>query len=47
MVSSPNASTSGNFLNAVTALSDGTVVAVGFLENDNFRGIFTPLILQN
>jgi hypothetical protein len=47
IVRSPNPSTSGNFLNAVTVLNDGTVVAVGFQENDNFRAVFTPLIVRN
>jgi hypothetical protein len=44
IVSSPNPNGSENFLNAVTALSDGTVVAVGF-QGGAFE--MTPLILRN
>jgi hypothetical protein len=44
IVGSPNPNASENFLNAVTALSDGTVVAVGF-QGGSFE--MTPLILQN
>jgi hypothetical protein len=46
IVSSPSPSTTENYLDAVTALSDGTVVAVG-TERDNSTSVNTPLILQN
>jgi hypothetical protein len=38
--------TTYNTLDAVTALSDGTAVAVGAQENNN-TGVPTPLILPN
>jgi hypothetical protein len=46
IVSSPSPGTGENFLHAVTALSDGTVVTVGTQENTG-TGVNTPLILQN
>ena len=46
IVSSPSPSTTENYLYAVTALSDGTVVAVG-TERDNSTSVNTSLILQN
>jgi hypothetical protein len=46
IVSSPSPSTYENYLTAVTALSDGTVVAVG-IEQDNNSRVNFPLILQN
>ena len=46
IVSSPDPGTATNALFAVTALSDGTVVAVGNQENNN-TGVPTPLIVQN
>jgi hypothetical protein len=45
IISSPNPGDFSNGLSGVTALSDGTVVAVGFQENQ-LSGA-TPLILQN
>jgi hypothetical protein len=45
IVSSPDPGTSSNSLYAVTALSDGTVVAVGTQEDTN-TGNPTPLIVQ-
>jgi hypothetical protein len=45
IVSSPNPSTTENYLYAVTALSDGTVVAVGTQQDNNRVNI--PLILEN
>jgi hypothetical protein len=44
-ISSPNPGNATNGLSAVTALSDGTVVAVGFQENHLSDA--TPLILHN
>ena len=46
IISSPDPGTATNALYAVTALSDGTVVAVGTQENSN-TGNPTPLIVQN
>ena len=46
IVSSPNPSAFENYLTAVTALSDGTVVAVGTEQDNNIRVNF-PLILEN
>ena len=46
IVSSPSPSTTENYLDAVTATIDGTVVAVG-TERDNTTSVNTPLILQN
>jgi hypothetical protein len=46
IASSPSPSTTENYLYAVTALSDGTVVAVG-TQRDNTTDINIPLILQN
>jgi len=46
IISSPDPGTATNALFAVTALSDGTVVAVGTQENNN-TGVPTPLIVQN
>jgi hypothetical protein len=46
IVSSPSPSTTENDLDAVTALSDGTVVAVA-TQRDNTTDINIPLILQN
>jgi hypothetical protein len=45
IVSSPSPSTTENYLEAVTALSDGTVVAVGTQRDNNDVNI--PLILEN
>ena len=45
IVSSPSPSTTENYLDAVTALSDGTVVAVGTQRDNNQVNI--PLILEN
>jgi hypothetical protein len=45
IVSSPSPSTIENYLYAVTALSDGTVVAVG-TQRDNTTDINIPLILN-
>jgi hypothetical protein len=45
IVSSPSPSTTENYLDAVTALSDGTVVAVGTQRDNN--GVNIPLILEN
>ena len=45
IVSSPSPSTTENYLDAVTAVSDGTVVAVGTQRDSN--DVNTPLILQN
>jgi hypothetical protein len=45
IISSPNPGDFSNGLSGVTALSDGTVVAVGFQESET-NG-FSPLILQN
>jgi hypothetical protein len=44
-ISSPNPGTASNGLSGVTARSDGTVVAVGFQENQLSSA--TPLILHN
>jgi hypothetical protein len=44
VIASPNPGTSANRLNAVTALSDGTVAAVGHQEGGTVN---QPLILQN
>jgi hypothetical protein len=44
--SSPSPSTYENYLTAVTALSDGTVVAFGIEQDNNIRVNF-PLILEN
>jgi hypothetical protein len=44
-ISSPDTGTAFNALYAVTALSDGTVAAVGFQQDQGFDAI--PLILQN
>jgi hypothetical protein len=46
IVSSPSPSTTENYLDAVTAVSDRTVVAVG-TQRDNSTQVNTPLILQN
>jgi hypothetical protein len=46
IISSPDPGTASNSLIGVTALSDGTVVAVGTQEDSN-TGNPTPLILQN
>jgi len=46
IISSPNPGTASNSLFGVTALSDGTVVAVGTQVNSN-TGNPTPLIVQN
>jgi hypothetical protein len=46
IVSSPDPGTATNALFAVTALSDGTVVAVGNQEDSN-TGFITPLIVRN
>ena len=46
IVSSPDPGTATNALVAVTALSDGTVVAVGNQE-DSTTGVISPLIVQN
>jgi hypothetical protein len=46
IVSSPSPSTTENYLDAVTAVSDGMVVAVG-TQRDNSTQINTPLIVQN
>jgi hypothetical protein len=46
IVSSPSPSTYENYLTAVTALSDGTVVAVG-IEQDNNNRVNFPLMLEN
>jgi hypothetical protein len=46
IVSSPSPSTTENYLDAVTALSDGTVVAVG-TQRDNNTQVNIPLILEN
>jgi hypothetical protein len=46
IISSPDPGTASNALFAVTALSDGTVVAVGNQEDSN-TGVITPLIVQN
>jgi hypothetical protein len=46
IVSSPSPSARDNFLFALTAASDGTVVAVG-TQLSNREGVLTPLILQN
>jgi hypothetical protein len=45
IISSPNPGTASNSLSGVTALSDGTVVAVGSQTNQGTGG--TPLIVQN
>jgi hypothetical protein len=45
IISSPNPGTSSNSLFGVTALSDGTVIAVGSQTNQGTDG--TPLILHN
>jgi hypothetical protein len=45
IVSSPSPSTTENYLEALTALSDGTVVAVGTQRDNN--GVNIPLILEN
>jgi hypothetical protein len=45
IVSSPNPGTAANALAAVTALSDGTVVAVGTQTNQGTDE--TPLIVEN
>ena len=45
IVSSPDPGTASNALAAVTALSDGTVVAVGDQQESGFDA--TPLILRN
>jgi hypothetical protein len=45
VINSPNPGSLGNGLSGVTALSDGTVAAVGSQETSSF--VFTPLILQN
>jgi hypothetical protein len=45
IISSPNPGTAQNALFGVTALSDSTVTAVGFQENQG-AGFLTPLILQ-
>jgi hypothetical protein len=46
IVSSPSPSTYENYLTAVTALSDGTVVAFG-IEQDNNSRVNFPFILEN
>jgi hypothetical protein len=45
IISSPNPGTASNSLSGVTALNDGTVVAVGSQTNQGTGG--TPLIVQN
>ena len=45
IVSSPSPSTTENYLDAVTAVSDGIVVAVGTQRDSS--DVNTPLILQN
>ena len=46
IVSSPSPSTTENYLDAMAALRDGTVVAVG-TQRDNTTDVNIPLILQN
>jgi hypothetical protein len=47
IVSSPSPSTTENYLDAVAALSDGTVVAVGTQRDNTPDEVNIPLILQN
>jgi hypothetical protein len=47
IISSPDPGTFSNALNAVTALSDGTVTAVGSRQDNDRFSPLNPLILQN
>jgi hypothetical protein len=47
IITSPDPGTFSNALNAVTALSDGTVTAVGSQQDNGRFFPLNPLILQN